>query len=284
MKSFKNLLLVLFFFTANLSFAQIKNAKTETVKVWGNCGMCKSKIEKAANQKNISSAVWNEDTKEAKITYNTKLTSLSAVLKKIALVGYDNEMFAAPTEVYEKLHGCCQYDRPDNKKEKAKKIEKEEKVETKVIVKEEASTNQNTVDQLLNAYLKIKDALVNSNAANAASASAKLFNLFKNINMESLGQSHMTYMKLEESLKQDAEHISETTEISHQRDHFTSLSKNLFEVIKSAKINTTVYYDYCPMFNNGKGANWLSKDAAIKNPYYGSMMLGCGKVQETIKQ
>ncbi|MFY7963827.1 MAG: mercury transporter, partial [Chitinophagaceae bacterium] len=69
-----------------------------------------------------------------------------------------------------------------------------------------------------------------------------------------------------------------------QRDHFTSLSKNMYELLKAAKANTTVYYQYCPMFNNGKGANWLSKEATIKNPYYGSMMLSCGKVQETIKQ
>jgi hypothetical protein len=37
------------------------------------------------------------------------------------------------------------------------------------------------------------------------------------------------------------------------------------------------------MFNDGKGANWLSKENAIKNPYYGSSMLSCGKTTETIK-
>jgi len=36
------------------------------------------------------------------------------------------------------------------------------------------------------------------------------------------------------------------------------------------------------MYNNGKGANWLSKEEAVKNPYYGSQMLTCGSVQETI--
>ena len=29
--------------------AQIKNAKTESVKIYGNCGMCETTIEKAGN-------------------------------------------------------------------------------------------------------------------------------------------------------------------------------------------------------------------------------------------
>ncbi len=98
--------------TSTSLFAQIKNAKTETVKVYGNCGMCKSKIEKAASQKNISTAEWNEETGMATITYDEKLTNKDAILKKIALVGYDSDAFKASDAVYNKLHDCCQYDRP----------------------------------------------------------------------------------------------------------------------------------------------------------------------------
>lgn len=98
--------------TSTSLFAQIKNAKTEIVKVYGNCGMCKSKIEKAANQKNISKAEWNEETGMATITYDEKLTNKEAILKKIALVGYDSDVFKATDAAYNKLHGCCQYDRP----------------------------------------------------------------------------------------------------------------------------------------------------------------------------
>ena len=63
-----------------------------------------------------------------------------------------------------------------------------------------------------------------------------------------------------------------------------SLSKNMYELIKVAKPAETVYYQFCPMANDGKGANWLSKENGIKNPYYGSQMLTCGKTVETIKQ
>lgn len=57
----------------------------------------------------------------------------------------------------------------------------------------------------------------------------------------------------------------------------------LNDLIKVSKQETPIYYQFCPMANNGKGANWLSKENVVKNPYYGSMMLSCGKVTETIK-
>ena len=94
--------------------AQIQNLKTDTVKVYGNCGMCKAKIEKAANQKNISKAVWNEETGLAIISYDATKTSKDEILKKIATVGYDSDSFKATDAVYKKLPGCCQYERSKN--------------------------------------------------------------------------------------------------------------------------------------------------------------------------
>jgi glucan biosynthesis protein len=92
--------------------AQIKNSKTDSIKVYGNCEMCKTKIEKAGTKKNVSKVVWNEETQMAAITYNSKTTSTDAILKKIALVGYDSDKFSASDAVYKKLHGCCKYERP----------------------------------------------------------------------------------------------------------------------------------------------------------------------------
>lgn len=57
----------------------------------------------------------------------------------------------------------------------------------------------------------------------------------------------------------------------------------MYELIKVSKQEKPVYYQHCPMANKGKGANWLSKENAIKNPYYGSQMLTCGSTVETIK-
>ena len=63
----------------------------------------------------------------------------------------------------------------------------------------------------------------------------------------------------------------------------TTLSKDIYSLLKVAKYEVPVYFQHCPMYNDGKGANWLSKENAVKNPYYGSMMLTCGKTVETIK-
>ncbi len=92
--------------------AQIAGAKTSTVKVYGNCGMCEKTIEKAAWEKGVSQADWNRDTKMAVLTFDPAKTSEEALLKKIAAVGYDSDNYRASDEVYNNLHSCCHYDRP----------------------------------------------------------------------------------------------------------------------------------------------------------------------------
>ncbi|MFN4254832.1 MAG: heavy-metal-associated domain-containing protein [Saprospiraceae bacterium] len=97
---------------SNCSAQNITHAKTETVKIYGNCGMCEKIIEKAAAQNGTAKADWDMDTKMAKITFDSTKTTLDEVLKSIAAAGYDSDRFRAPDEVYQNLHGCCQYDRP----------------------------------------------------------------------------------------------------------------------------------------------------------------------------
>lgn len=271
--------------------SQISNAKTETVKVFGNCGMCETTIEKAANKKKISKADWNVDTKMASITYDSKKTTLDAVLKNIALSGYDNQSFLAPDAAYNKLPDCCKYDR--EKKQVA--VITQPAKDTKNHMQNHGNhqhdgmnnatqeTNQLTV--VFDNYFALKDALVKTDG-NTASAKAKdLETAINAVKMDKLPMNvHTIWMKVLNDLKEDAEHINGTKDISHQRDHFMSLSKNMYELIKVAKPAETVYYQFCPMANDGKGANWLSKESGVKNPYYGSQMLTCGKTVETIKQ
>ena len=107
----KTMMAILLLLSIVVSNAQIKNAKTETVKIFGNCGMCKATIEKAGNLKNSASVDWNADTKMAVLTYDSKITNQDEILKRIALSGYDSDKFLAPEAVYSKLSGCCQYDR-----------------------------------------------------------------------------------------------------------------------------------------------------------------------------
>jgi mercuric ion binding protein len=94
----------------SISFAQ---TKTETFKVSGNCGMCKSNIEKAAKAAGATSAAWNEETKDLTVKYSSSSTNTAKIQQKIAAVGYDNVGFKSTTEAYKKLHACCQYERTE---------------------------------------------------------------------------------------------------------------------------------------------------------------------------
>jgi periplasmic mercuric ion binding protein len=96
-------------FTINTSTAQ--TAKTETIKVWGNCGMCKTTIEKAAKKGGAKTANWNEDSKELKVTYAVAKTSSAKIQESIAKSGYDTQDFTAVKTAYNNLPGCCKYDR-----------------------------------------------------------------------------------------------------------------------------------------------------------------------------
>lgn len=119
-------------------------------------------------------------------------------------------------------------------------------------------------------YMLVKDALVASDPANAATQ-ANL--LLKNLSAAKL-----------ESLKKDTKAIADSKDLKKQRDAFASLSEKLYTAVKAEKPAATIYYQHCPMYNSGKGGNWLSLETEIKNPFYGDMMLNCGSTTDTIQQ
>lgn len=137
------------------------------------------------------------------------------------------------------------------------------------------------LSNLLTSYYNIKNALVSSNGNTAAAQADEFVKALKAIDKKSLSEAdRKAFEPLQEKLAFDAEHIAETKDISHQRDHFQSFSENFYKLAKAVKLSDKpIYQSYCPM----KKAYWLSSEAAIKNPYYGSQMLTCGKVSDTIK-
>jgi hypothetical protein len=126
----------------------------------------------------------------------------------------------------------------------------------------------------LQAYYEVKDALISSNASVAGTKATALINAIK------ANEKTNASKVLRDKILFDAEHIAESKDIEHQRDHFTSLSTDFYALVKAVKLNDKpVYYAYCPM----KKSYWLSEGEAIKNPYYGNKMLTCGKVAEVLK-
>lgn len=289
------------------SYAQKENLKTESVKIFGNCEMCKTTIEKAGNVKKVANVAWDKNTKMATLTYDSLKTNQDEILKRIALAGYDSEYFLAPDDAYAKLDDCCRYARvlkPERVATKdgamsASNHEKMNHSEMKMdkgdhsnmkmddgknmsMKPEKADFNQLTV--VFDNYFVVKDALVRTDGAMASAKSNELLSSINAVKMEKLPMDvHTVWMKVLKDIKEETNGIASTKDAAKQRSNFMSLSKNIYALMKVSKYEEPVYYQFCPMANNGKGANWLSKDIAIKNPYYGSMMMTCGKTVETIK-
>ncbi len=263
--------------------AQIKNAKTESVKIYGNCEMCEKTIEAAGNLKKVATVDWNKDSKMATITYDSTKTNQDEILKRIALAGYDSDKFLAPDDVYSKLAGCCQYER----------VNKTAIVSTAVIEDHSMHNQENVVETkqevnqlktIFESYFALKDALVKSDGKLVSTLAKDLLANINSVKMEKLSSEEYTvWMKVMSSLKSNTEKIAATTSIEKQRVVFMDLSANFYDLLKVSKQDYSIYYQNCPMYNDGKGANWLSKENAVKNPYYGSQMLTCGKTVETIK-
>lgn len=114
MNQLKSMMLILI---ASISFTvlQAQGTKTDTFKVWGNCGMCKKTIEKAAKIDGVEKAEWNKETKIFTLLYNPTVTNNEKVQKAISVAGYDTEKFTGDDKAYEKLPGCCHYERKKSK-------------------------------------------------------------------------------------------------------------------------------------------------------------------------
>lgn len=274
------LLLIFAFPSCN---AQLKNVKTDHVMIHGNCGICEKTIETAGTVKKIALVDWNKDTKMAALEYDSTKTSVDEILKRIALAGYDSDKYLAPDAVYAKLPACCQYPRA-NKVATApiEVVKPDSAVKEEVVVVTNPEVNQLQV--VFENYFSLKDALVKSDGKLASTLAKNLLVNINAVKMEKLStEEHTVWMSVLDSLKLNTEEISATTNIEKQRKSFSNLSSNFYSLLKVSQPQAPVYYQHCPMYNDGEGANWLSKESAIKNPYYGSQMLTCGKTVETIK-
>lgn len=109
MKTFKSFLLSFLLISfSTIAFAQ---TKSEKIKVNGECGMCKSKIEKAAKSAGASYALWDVDNKVLTVKYDSKTSNTAKIEQAVAGVGYDTQNVKATDESYNNLHGCCKYER-----------------------------------------------------------------------------------------------------------------------------------------------------------------------------
>lgn len=141
------------------------------------------------------------------------------------------------------------------------------------------------VKGLVGNYLQLKNALTKDNSSDAATAGKALADGFGKFDQSALtADQKKSYQDIADDAKENAEHIGMSADkLPHQREHFDMLSKDMYDLVKLFGAGQPLYVDHCPMYNDKKGADWLSETKDIKNPYMGSAMSTCGSVKEELK-
>ena len=156
---------------------------------------------------------------------------------------------------------------PENKTS----VKSDPKKEPYKAVQTTATFNDSLVSSAYNQYIVLKTALVNTNQEKSALAADVLMTHFAN-----LGVSEEALIIIQ--------NIKESKTIDGQRKSFTDLTPVMEDLLKDAIASGTVYKQFCPMANNNTGAYWLSNSKEVYNPYFGDVMLHCGRVTEELTQ
>ena len=137
---------------------------------------------------------------------------------------------------------------------------------------------------ILTGYLDMKNALTKDDDKGAADAGNELVKTFDGFDKTTLNaEQAKVFADVQTDAREHAEHIgSNAGNIAHQREHFETLSKDIYDLAKVTGAGQKLYYTNCPMYNNNKGANWLSETKEIQNPYLGKSMATCGSVKEEL--
>ena len=155
---------------------------------------------------------------------------------------------------------------------------------TEMSMNEAGPTTDNPVKGIVTGYLNLKNALAKDDDKGAADAGNELVKVFDGFDKTALtAEQAKVFADIQTDAREHAEHIGANVgNIEHQREHFETLSQEVYELVKATGAGEKLYYANCPMYNNNKGANWLSETKEIHNPYLGMSMETCGSVKEEL--
>lgn len=134
-------------------------------------------------------------------------------------------------------------------------------------------------------YLIMKDAFIASDPKIVARSAEAIEKSLGKANIKLLSEeAHNKWMILEDSLREYIRKIKNSSDIEIQRADFATFNQVLYSMVKSFQLeNISVYYQFCPMALEGKGAFWFSDTEKVLNPYFGKTMLTCGETKEILK-
>ncbi len=129
----------------------------------------------------------------------------------------------------------------------------------------ETESSISNLEQLLSKYLELKNTLVNDDFNQAQDSFKSFFAILKKQNLN---------LKIQQDFRN----------IEALRNEFQLISEIMIKIVKKAKnLPETIYIQNCPMADHNSGADWLSNSDEIRNPYFGSTMLKCGSVIDSIQ-
>jgi hypothetical protein len=149
-----------------------------------------------------------------------------------------------------------------------------------------AEPMQRNVSQLVDQYIKLKDALVASDAAAAKTAATDMLQMINAMPVATLEGEQKNYAEEKiDKMKQAVSIVSSTDDLAVQRQNLEQISEATFGMAKAfGGSDQTLYYQHCPMAFNDQGAYWLSTNKEVRNPYFGESMLKCGTNEEIHKR
>ena len=137
---------------------------------------------------------------------------------------------------------------------------------------------------LLEEYLNVKEALVEDEYENAKREAGNLVSLFNSVEQRELLEMKRLSGQQQKELSLISQKLAEAQDIETLRAYFAALSNKLYELAQADLLtNKTLYWQHCPMALDNKGANWLSLEEEIQNPYMGQKMPECGSVMEVLE-
>lgn len=142
------------------------------------------------------------------------------------------------------------------------------------------SSIQKSFYPVIDAYIELKDALIQSDISLASDKSDSFRIALDAIPFSERKETNNHWSILHKTSKG----INRSADIVQQRKLFQVISKNLIEFVENfEKVNSKLFVQFCPMAGNNNGAHWLSKDEKVLNPYFGEDMLNCGSVVRVIE-
>ncbi len=147
-------------------------------------------------------------------------------------------------------------------------VEKTKEVHTSAAL--EAEFNDPKMAEVYKAYNALKTALVNTDASQAKEKASHLLTTYSNLGVE-------------EDVFKAAQVIAESDDVEAQRTSFSDVSAHVEQLLEGALSSGAIYKQYCPMAFNNTGGYWLSNTKEIRNPYFGDVMLKCGRIDATLE-